>query len=248
MKTRHSELRTDWALAIETDAVLRALGTDPKQIRSRRPQFVRLVDRIVAEHIELLRPAVVMRTNEVKCASRERTLLEDGTEWRVEVVCQGLLGAESVAAIVATVGDEFMARASKSDSARRMIVDGLGTAAITALEDAVLRDVRTSARQMGRRITNPLYPGMKGWELAPGQEEIFGLVDARAAGVSLNQSFMMIPVKSVSFLLGIGLGEPEKPTACERCEAAANCQYKRTTAESKRAHCSAKPAVGQERG
>jgi len=248
MKTGRSELRTDWALAIDTDAVLRALGTDSNQIRSRRPQFVRLVDRIVAEHIELIRPAVVMRTNQVRCASRERTLLEDGTEWRVEVVCQGLLRTESVAAIVATVGDEFMEHASKSDSARRMIVDGLGTAAITALEDAILRDARTSAHQMGRRITDPLYPGMKGWELAPGQQEIFGLVDARAAGVSLNPSYMMIPVKSVSFLLGIGLGEPERATACERCEAAANCQYKRTTEESSRAHCPLKPAVGQERG
>jgi hypothetical protein len=164
------------------------------------------------------------------------------------VVCQGLLGAESVAAIVATVGDQFLERASQGDLARRMIVDGLGTAAISALEDAILRDLRASAHQTGRRITNPLYPGMKGWELAAGQKEIFGLVDARAVGVALNRSFMMIPVKSVSFLLGIGLGEPERPTACELCEAAAHCRYQRTTVKSRRAHCSVKPAVEQERG
>ena len=202
------------------------MGADPRPIRRRQPRFVTLVAEIVAERAALLRPRAVFREIAVRNEGAGRLLLEDGTELRSETLRQRLAGAESVLAVVGTIGNELEDSAESHGLEQRLILDALGTAGITALTESILYDTRTRAKQQGLEVTRALNPGMKGWELAEGQTQIFALVDRRAVGVSLNSTFMMTPRKSVSFLVGIGSTVKEGPRTCEECGAAAHCRHK----------------------
>ncbi|HTZ32631.1 MAG TPA: hypothetical protein VMH31_09250 [Methylomirabilota bacterium] len=220
------ELHIDWKLNIDCELVLRAMGADPGIIRHRQARLVRLVESVVAKQSEYLQPRAAIREIAVRKEAQDRLLLAGGFALRGELLCRRLAGSERVVAAVATVGSEFERSAESTDPTQRLILDGVGTCAITSLTKSILDGIRKAAQGSGRGVTQAIHPGMKGWELAHGQAQIFALVDGAAAGVSLNESFMMTPRKSVSLLVGIGARVNETQNACEDCGAVAHCRHK----------------------
>ena len=79
-------------------------------------------------------------------------------------------------------------------------------------------------------MTNRISPGYAGWDTAE-QAALFHLCPGDPIGVALNDSFVMTPGKSISFLVGVG---PEARvdhyfTQCRRCWMA-DCAYRRAPA------------------
>jgi len=80
------------------------------------------------------------------------------------------------------------------------------------------------------KVTNRISPGYAGWDTAE-QAALFGLCPGGRIGVSLNESCVMTPGKSISFLVGVG---PEARvdhyfTQCRRCWMR-DCSYRRAPA------------------
>jgi hypothetical protein len=217
-----NEVRADWKLQIDADKVLRAMGAG----RTRRTHIVRLVENLLPECGRYLSPRSVMRAIAVRESRPDRLVLEGGVELRSETLCRKLAGSQLVVAIVGTIGNEFQSAARDGDTACRLILDGMGTVAVTALIDRILDGVQGWASGQGQQATNAVFPGMKGWALPEAQSHIFALVDGSAVGVSLNESFMMAPAKSVSFLVGVGPQVVNGLGACEDCGAVTHCRYK----------------------
>ena len=226
MRVDYGKLHTNWELSIDCEMVLRAMGADPGATRHRQPRFAQLVEKVVAKQSEYLQPRVAVREIMVHQEAQDCVLLEDGTQLRGETLCRRLAGSERVVAVIATVGDGFEKCAEATDLMQRLILDALGTSAIITLTETILSGIRVRARKAAQGATRAIYPGMKGWELARGQAQIFALVDGAALGVSLNESFMIEPRKSVSFLVGIGAPVNETRSACEDCGAVAHCRHK----------------------
>jgi hypothetical protein len=228
MNKTHTEWRDDWRLNIDADAVLRAQGADAKRIRVIRPRLVTFIEAVMTERIDRIQPKAAIRRMQVRNRDEDCLLLDGGIELRGRLLCTRLQGAESVAVVVATIGEleQIGGIEADRDPLRRLILDGLGTAAIMALSAAILRELQASAATQNQRTTNPLYPGTNGWELSIAQAQVFSIVDGRVTGVELNSSSMMTPHKSVSFLLGIGHTVADGPTMCAECAAAAQCRHK----------------------
>ena len=216
-------------LAITTEMVLHAQGMDPKRIRARQLRLVAIAGRAIAEGMRWIHPKAVFRTLQVLKIERSSVLLDCGAHLRASGLALRLAGAASLVAVVATLGNELeraVTRMRNRDLLFQLALDGLGTAAIGEIIRLTTRDLRATAKAAGMQITNPLYPGMKGWDLAIGQQQIFSLVDARSVGVSLNRTFMMTPVKSASFLIGIGPTIRPAPDICEECDVSPSCRHK----------------------
>ena len=71
----------------------------------------------------------------------------------------------------------------------------------------------------------PLNPGMVGWPLDIGQQQIFSLLDGEEINVSLTDSWMMVPNKSLSLVMGIGPNVSAYETSCEYCSLKGICKY-----------------------
>lgn len=104
----------------------------------------------------------------------------------------------------ATVGagiDRLVRRYSQTDTARALMLQAIGAERIEALCDAFCADMEKEYAKRGIRLKKRVSPGYKGYPLEL-QVDIFKMLDcARTVGVSLTDSLLMVPSKSVSAVL-----------------------------------------------
>ena len=219
----------DLKVVFDADDVLRAQGGDPAAIRSRRPAFVDLAERALAEGKPLIQPAVSYRRLAVERLTHDRLVLEGGSVLSGPLITRHLAAASQVAVIVCTVGPALEARADEvmaGDMMYGLALDGVGSAAAEALAVAACHHFEQLVEQEGLQATIPISPGMDGWPVEEGQLQIFHLVDAAEIGVVLLPSGMMVPRKSLSMVIGLGAGVSAEGVPCDYCSMAERCRYR----------------------
>jgi hypothetical protein len=117
---------------------------------------------------------------------------------------------EQVVLFAATVGldgDRLIARYSKIKPSKAICFQAIGAAQIETLCDIFCREIAEKCEEQGYRIGNRFSPGYGEFPLGR-QQEIFLLLDcARRIGVTLLESGLMSPTKSVTAVFGIGKRE-----------------------------------------
>jgi hypothetical protein len=78
----------------------------------------------------------------------------------------------------------------------------------------------------GLKTSLPISPGSDDWLLEIGQPAIFNAIKPDPGIIKLNESFLMIPKKSASFMVGIGGKMAEKGRTCDFCNARETCRYR----------------------
>lgn len=219
---------TDWELTLTIDHILRGQGADPEMVRARRPQLVDVAAWALTEGVPLLKPAVVMRWIEVTGVRHEKLLLADHYFLSSPLIIQHLAGASEVVVMVCTIGPQLEAISGEliyTNPVLGMALEGVGTAAVEALATQACSDLEKQVVGMGLKASIPLSPGMVGWEVNPGQHQLFALVDASLIGVSLNSSSMMVPRLSISQVVGIGTQMVLQGRTCDYCNLKDTCRY-----------------------
>jgi hypothetical protein len=192
--------------------------------------------KMLAHGRELLEPAFAWRAvpvsldaeqEAVHCLPRGSTSLSVGRLIRME-----LRGSAAVAVFVATIGPrlEQTARAllAGGQLLEGFVLDAVGSLAAEAVADATQNEVQAFAAAQGWKTTNRFSPGYCTWETG-GQHALFSLLPARPAGVTLNDSALMMPLKSVSGVIGLGPAVEYRPYRCELCTLA-DCHARLTPA------------------
>lgn len=218
----------DLALDLTEDDVLRGQGADPQALRRRRPALAQLAGRALELGRPLIAPAVAWRLLAVEGLRHGRLGLAGGAALHGTLLASHLGGARRLVALVCTIGpgvEERSAREAQDDTLLALALDGLGSAAAEALAAAVVRILEDEAAAGGQHVSLPLGPGMIGWPVEQGQAELFALVDAEAAGVRLNEGGMMLPRKTLSFVVGVGDEQLHKGRACDLCTLRETCRY-----------------------
>ncbi|NQT92390.1 MAG: hypothetical protein HQ559_06490 [Lentisphaerae bacterium] len=118
-------------------------------------------------------------------------------------------GAEFVVFCLATIGDALETRIDElvrsGDSLRAMILDSLGSAAVSEWTEALAEVIRGKAQAAGLKATRAFSPGAGSshWPLE-NQRYVFKNIDADGIGVQLSRTYTMSPRKSLSFIIGLG--------------------------------------------
>ena len=216
-------------LPIDVESVLRGQGANPEVIRSRRPRLFSMAERALDEGKELLRPAVLYRQLQVKETRHDQLILENQFKLSGEIVSRHLISVQSIIAIICTIGKElenYASRFSDSNLSYGLALDGVGSAGVESLANAVCNYFEKENLKKGFRTTMPLSPGMLGWPVEKGQPILFEILQPGKIGIALNPQYMMSPRKSVSILIGVGkeLGNSGNP--CDYCAMNAICRYK----------------------
>lgn len=219
----------DFELVLDADDVLRAQGGDPADIRARRPAFVELAERALVEAMPLLQPAVAYQHWTVEGLTHERLSLAGGGMLSGPLVSQHLAPASEVVTVVCTAGSQLEDHAAQvlgTDAVYGLAIEGVGSAAAEALAAAACHHIEVEAEAVGLKATIPISPGMVGWPVHEGQHQIFDLLTTAEIGVRLMPSGMMIPRKSLSLVIGLGVEVSSEGIPCDYCSMRDRCRYK----------------------
>ncbi len=204
--------------------------------REPRPSLLRLAETLLPEAQALVAPAAVFDLFPVHEVRHNWVVLGGGHKLRGPDVAGLLAPAKEVVIGAVTIGSALEERAARyfaeGQPAHGYLLDCLGTAAVTDLVQQVCVRLETLAAARGWPLGFPISPGDTGWPLDE-QRLLFSLFSAQAIGIQLTDSCMMIPQKSVSFVVGLGPGilTAAQASQCDYCSLRDTCRYRHARIE-----------------
>jgi hypothetical protein len=104
-------------------------------------------------------------------------------------------------------------------------IDALGALIAEKVLSEVRKVLKDSVQLSGYSITGCYCPGYCDWPLLE-QKKIFGLLPEKFCEVMLTDSCLMVPLKSISGLIGIGINVQEDFPQCKICSMT-NCYMRK---------------------
>lgn len=231
------QIKYDWDLRFDAeDYIAQVGGTLPKLLT--RPDVREDWNTAIEDAAELLRPAAVWELFGIREFRHERLLLDDGSPAGAKMgggpVTSVVAGATHLAVGVCTAGAAVSERISehqrKGKRLRAMFLDDLGSWAVDQVRQQMCRTIEADANARDWRASASLSPGESAWSVSD-QRAIFALLGAGAdtIGVTLTESLVMTPIKSLSLIVGVGPGPlgVEGASNCDFCTIRERCQHRR---------------------
>lgn len=148
-----------------------------------------------------------------------------------EDLSKNLQCCDEAVVFAATVGigiDRLIAKYSRISPFKAVIFQAIGAERIESLCDQFNTDIKKEAERLGKFVRPRFSPGYGDFRLE-NQRDIFALLDCqRKIGLTLNESLLMSPSKSVTAVIGIGAtGEiQDEKNKCENCKNL-SCAFRR---------------------
>ena len=144
------------------------------------------------------------------------------------VIFSQIKKAGGAALFICTAGAEIGLRSRASmkegDLLRGYVYDVIGSEVVENAADRMQEELRLEVAVRGLKVTNRFSPGYCGWDVAE-QHKLFSFFPDNYCGITLTESALMNPVKSVSGLIGIGREVRYAPYQCHLCDDK-NCIYR----------------------
>jgi hypothetical protein len=218
---------TDFQVSLEAAHILEGQGIPPAQASA---SLVAGAQEVLGEAQALIVPAALYTILPVNDFEHKQVTLENGTTLNGSLVARALAGATQVAIAVCTIGpalDERMsALFAAGDSLQAVALEGAGVAAIRQVSMQVGVRICDAATARGLSVGMRASPGQEGWSIQQ-QRLIFGLVPTQEIGVQLTPSCLMLPQKSVSWVMGLGPEMRADSVPCDFCSKRERCQWSR---------------------
>ncbi len=205
------------ALELQVDEIYRNLGYGNTMPDA---ETIATVNNIVNHAHAICKPLAMFKI----CSSQlsGTHLVLDGVEMKTgKIIANYLTETSQVAVFVATAGieyDNYLQNIKASgDIYTEFLADAVGSEIAEATVRFVSREVEKLATKKGMFITLSYSPGYCGWHVRE-QLQLFSLLPTKPCGITLNDSCLMHPVKSVSGIIGLSQRPDIKvPYSCDIC-------------------------------
>jgi hypothetical protein len=191
---------------IPIKSVLRRLGY-PSSEKFPEGQVAVLFQKAIRSAPGLLEPRAVFRILSVACRSKSRISFQEAAFIiHSDHVAKMLKKAEKVVFFMVTIGSNLEEKVKQYMDAGNLtegvILDAIGSETADAVADRLHHDVlKKIANEAGFSITPRFSPGYGDWPVTV-QKDVLNVCDGSQIGISVNDSFLMQPRKSVSAVLG----------------------------------------------
>jgi len=215
-------------ISLTIEAVLKGQGADPVVVANRKPELLKIAQSALEIGQSLIHPDSFNRSLEIISLNNENIILQDGITICSTHISELLRGTEVVEAFICTIGDQLekaSAELFQTDPSLALALDGMANAAIDQLVEKICCELETETRAEGLNVSIPISPGSSEWPLEIGQPVLFGAIKPDPAIIRLSESYLMIPKKSSSFILGIGRDIAKHGKTCDQCNARETCRY-----------------------
>ena len=220
----------DLGYRIDRSEVLRYLGHRGQEIDR---ELDALIDRVCEECLNSAEPRYFWQVFELEERDGQPALAGTGAVFQGKDIKKHLNGAKYCAVMAATLGFEVeraMMRLSRRSTTGEIVFNAACTALIEAVSDRCESEILDWGRARSLTGVFRYSPGYGDFPLEQ-QPEVLNVISADVRlGITLTDSMLMLPKKSVSALIGLfpeGVREARHGTSCDTCENRENCEYRR---------------------
>jgi hypothetical protein len=214
-------------LKVERDEIISSLGYGSREIDS---HFSEMIDDALSQAKKLTDMQAgygVFTVNDVKVKTGEITI--NNLLFKTDkIVASQLNKSELAAMFVCSIGKElekWIKETEKNgDPTKSYIADTVASSVTEALADYLHDLIGDKMHQEGLNITNRYSPGYCNWSVSE-QQKLFSLLPEKFCGVELTNSSLMIPIKSISGIIGIGRDVKRSDYLCDTC-GVKDCTYR----------------------
>ncbi|MDR1974457.1 MAG: methionine synthase [Bacteroidales bacterium] len=178
-----------------------------------------LIENMLLELQPVCKPRMGYKVVRGEAISKKEIRLEDKVLNTGKIITYALHESERFAVFTATVGADFdcwLKRTEKEDDiVKAYIANTLGSIIAEATVSLLLQ--RLEATLTDEKMSNNYSPGYCDWALIE-QKKLLSLFPFGVTGISLTESCLMLPIKSVSGIVGIGKNVQKRPYGCAICK------------------------------
>ncbi len=214
-------------LTIGRDEVERSLGYTPGKSDA---HFSSLIDRIILQISDRCEIRAGYRLVDMeKPDDPSNGLNIGGVFFSTDKIVTGQLKkAERAAVFLASLGRgmELWSKEllSSGDIVLGYLVDAVASVTAENVTDILHDHIGKRMSEAGLHITNRYSPGYCLWQVSE-QHRLFSLLPEDFLGVTLTESSLMQPIKSVSGIIGIGTNVKYREYTCDKC-GVKDCTYR----------------------
>ena len=211
-------------MKVPVEEALRYLGAAEADAETRR-----MAEKTARMMENRLRPQAVWRAFRIRKNGESIALPEAGINLPGHLAERMLAECDTAALIACTAGagfDRMEKEWEARDMARAAVMDACGSAWVEAVCDETEKEI--AERFPGRYRTDRFSPGYGDLPLAL-QADILRALDAgRKAGITANESFLLLPCKSVTAIVGLS-DRPQgaRIRGCGVCALREECEYRK---------------------
>lgn len=171
----------------------------------------------------ILRPQFCFFITDAVLDTEAKTLSVMGHDFSIgHIIAAQLRGSIRFAFFVATAGKEFEefqhSLTAEGDMVKIFIADAIGSVIAEKVADLMEKELELLLDRSGWHHTNRFSPGYCGWHVSA-QHDLFSLFPTPApCGVTLTESSLMTPIKSVSGVIGLGDKVRKLEYSCGLCD------------------------------
>lgn len=167
--------------------------------------------------------------DDINIDRQSNTIASHGQQFETrQIVTHQLRNSERAAWFVCTAGEEISQYTrqlmDEGDLMKGYVVDVLANVVVEAAMDRIQSSIENEMKMAGLKITNRYSPGYCDWDIAE-QKKLFSVFPENYLDIALSESCLMIPVKSVSGIIGIGKEVKFNKYTCHFCSDKA-CLYR----------------------
>ena len=189
-------------------------------------EMLRLIERLWNALLPLCKPWGGYRLIDGGCVGEGIVRVGEAILHTGSVIAEAMQEATSIAVFTVTLGagyDKWMEDIKAEDNImHEFVASSMGSILADSLTSELIEILHTSAKEKGLRLTNNYSPGYCGWHLSE-QKLLFSLLPDGISGITLTDSCLMLPIKSVSGIVGVGEKAIKRPYGCAVCNMKAQC-------------------------
>lgn len=188
------------------------------------PMILERTQQLLEEAMQIAVPAFHYEVKDSVVLADDTVYIEDKAFRTGKTITRLLAGTTRLVLFVATAGMAFqhwMDEIKKQgDGLDTFIADTIGSCLVGACTEQMEAEVIRKLAPLPH--TNRFSPGYCGWNLSE-QKGLFACMPTGICDVTLTESCLMYPIKSVSGLIGFGEQVKNKVHECDLCDKRAEC-------------------------
>jgi hypothetical protein len=206
-------------LSINDKDIHRELGMDHTD---NDDYFNELVKKLTIECKNLSAPKAIYRIyDDFKIDKKVGLITINNIKFDVKsIIASQLLKSDLLVVFVVTAGERIENYSknllTENNYPEGYIVNSIGSAIAESTADFLDDRIETLAKSQNLGISNRFSPGYCNWDVSE-QHLLFKLLPDNPCNISINDSALMTPIKSVSGIIGIGENLKRKGYKCNFC-------------------------------